>query len=53
MVKGQPMYGGKLPDVNGLHWRGDESWGHFEDEEGRVKILNVEPPPFIRTSRPV
>ena len=28
----RPLYGGRLPDVGGLHWVGNESWGHFEDD---------------------
>lgn len=58
--------GARLPDFQGLHWIGDENWGHFENENGewidaiptdtnppRVEILDVEPPAFIGTSRQV
>lgn len=66
MVEKSPLYGGRLPDVDGKRWVGDESWGHFEDEKGRwvdavpidtkpprVQILNAGPPPFIGRYHPV
>lgn len=53
--------GARLPDIDGLHWIGDENEGYFVDSSGkrvapepqhisppRIAIID-EPPPFFRS----